>query len=83
MRKVLADRVLIIRDKSPETIGGIIVPEANRKPSQTARVVAVGNKVEELEPGDKVFLPATCGVDIELDGVMHTLVREIECYCTV
>ena len=78
------DRVVVTREKSPEkTPGGILIPDMAKIERVEAHVVAVGpgplvdgRRVKlEVSTGDRVLLSKWVGVEIELDGEKHLVVR--------
>ena len=84
----LGSKVLIKRDKAPETTeGGIIIPDtANEKPLE-GEVVAVGSgkvlengKTQKLtvKKGDIVFFGPYSGTEINLEGDEYLIVDEGE-----
>ena len=84
----LGSKVLVKRDKAPETTeGGIIIPDtANEKPLEGV-VVAVGKgrvlengKTQKLtvKKGDVVFFGPYSGTELSLEGDDHLIVDESE-----
>lgn len=81
----LTDRVLILPDKPKQiSTGGILLPDMHEPPKNQGTVVAMGNGVsddfkEHVKIGDRVIHNRMEAYDpgkIELDGVMHYLMRE-------
>lgn len=69
MFKPLGLRVLIERTQEEnKTASGIIIPDnAKEKPLQ-AKVIAVGNEVEEINVGDTVVFAKYSGTELALEG---------------
>lgn len=89
MKKLLPlrDQVVLEREKPPEKIGSIFVPEAAKEKPPEARVLAVGpgaidDSGRRIEPavkiGDTVLLAKWSGAEVELDGKKVIVVREGE-----
>jgi len=82
----LFDRVLIQRvTPSSKTVGGIVLPEAVKRKTNEAKVIAVGKGVRNsegkftplsVEVGDLVIVPDFRGDDIKLNGDDYVLIRE-------
>jgi chaperonin GroES len=67
--KPLGDRVLVERvEEKNTTASGIIIPDnAKEKPSQ-AKVVAIGNEVEDINVNDVVVFGKYSGTELVLEG---------------
>lgn len=65
----LFNRVLMEREKL-EKVGGIIIPDDIKKKHATlkCKVVAVGEDVEAVKPGDVVLIGQYAGAWINIDG---------------
>lgn len=64
--KAIGDRVISEREQRPEitqTGGGIFIPEIARAKYAWAKVLAVGEKVKDVKPGDRVMLHRLVGVE--------------------
>lgn len=48
-----------------KSAGGIMMPETYKLPSGRAKVVAVGAKVEDIRPGDRVIYSWINGIPVE------------------
>ncbi|MEN8650183.1 co-chaperone GroES [Streptomyces sp. 21So2-11] len=79
--RMLHDRVLV-RSDSPEgerrSGGGILIPAtaAVGKRLGWAEVVAVGQNVRAVEPGDRVLYDPEDRAEVEVRGVQYVLMRE-------
>ncbi|MGW1886574.1 GroES family chaperonin [Streptomyces sp. NPDC001970] len=79
--KMLHDRVLV-RSDAPEgerrSGGGILIPAtaAVGRRLAWAEVVAVGQNVRTVEPGDRVLYDPEDRAEVEVRGVAYILMRE-------
>ncbi|MEU5805779.1 co-chaperone GroES [Streptomyces sp. NPDC047718] len=79
--RMLHDRVLVKSD-SPEgerrSGGGILIPAtaAMGKRLAWAEVVAVGQNVRSVEPGDRVLYDPEDRAEVEVRGATYVLMRE-------
>ena len=83
--KTLADRILVRPDNAEETTAsGLIIPDTAREKPNRGTVVSVGTGAIEngthIEPcvsvGDKVVYGKYSGTEIELEGVLHIIIKE-------
>ena len=51
-----------------KSASGIIIPDNAKEKPQTAKVVAVGSKVEDVKVGDTIVFEQYRGTEIKLDG---------------
>lgn len=81
----LSDRVLIKRNESEQSQGGIILPESARKKQEIATVIATGPgkksddgslKAMEIKVGDSVLLDRYAGQEISIEGEEYIIVRQ-------
>lgn len=87
MKKIepMHDHVVVRRDEEiAKSAGSILIPDAARKKSNEAEVVAVGpGRITEhgqlvpteIKVGDRVLLARWAGTEIEIGGVEHLVVR--------
>lgn len=62
-------RVMLMKEEAPDvTEGGIVLPDNAREQPLTAKVVAVGEKVETLQKGDEVIFASFAGTVFTIDG---------------
>ncbi len=79
--RMLHDRVLV-RSDGPEgdrrSTGGILIPATAElsKRCAWAEVVAVGQNVRSIEPGDRVLYEPEDRSEVEVRGTLYTLLRE-------
>jgi chaperonin GroES len=67
--KPLGERVLVERTEvENKTASGIIIPDNAKEKPQTAKVVAIGNKIEDVKVGDTIVFEQYRGSEIKLDG---------------
>ncbi len=89
--KPLYDRVVILpKSNEQETKYGIVLPDIAKERPQTGVVVAVGdgdnpdrdNSNEEqkmkVKVGDNVVYNKFAGVELEIDGKKHIVMRQID-----
>ena len=74
--KPLGDRVLVERvEESTTTASGIIIPDnAKEKPSE-AKVLAIGNDVEDVKVDDIVVFGKYSGTEITLDSKEYLILE--------
>ena len=81
----LRDKI-IVRPFPPETetTSGIFIPETVQKRPSKATVVAVGSGMKERPMvflvGDTVSHIENAGESIELNGVEHFILRDVDCH---
>ncbi|HJQ41446.1 MAG TPA: co-chaperone GroES [Jatrophihabitantaceae bacterium] len=79
--KMLHDRVLVRepRDEGERrSSGGILIPATAQvsKRLMWAEVLAVGNHVRAIEPGDRVLFSPDDRFEVEISGEQYLLLRE-------
>jgi chaperonin GroES len=79
--RMLHDRVLVrtdIEEGERRSSGGIVIPAtaAVGRRLSWAEVVAVGQNVRTVEPGDRVLFDPEDRAEVEVRGVAYTLMRE-------
>lgn len=78
--KTPADRVVILPSEVKTTsLGGIELPEYRQKP-QEGVVKAKGPDCRTVEEGDRVLYSMNAGATIDIDGVLHTVMRESDIF---
>jgi len=66
--KPLGERVLVERTEvENKTASGIIIPDNAKEKPQTAKVVAVGDKVEDVRVGDTIMFEQYRGTELKLE----------------
>jgi chaperonin GroES len=84
MIKALTDRIVLIKDESPEKIGSIIINPKNKDamyaPPYSGTVVSIGSKVSDpdLIEGCKIGFHDLAGVEFEVDGTKYLSIREFD-----
>lgn len=74
--KPLGERVLVERTQAEtKTASGIYIPDNAKEKPQTAKVVAIGNKVEDIKVGDVIVFEQYRGTEIKLDGVEYLILN--------
>lgn len=79
--RMLHDRVLVRADTAEgerRSTGGIVIPAtaAVGRRLNWAEVVAVGQNVRTVEPGDRVLYDPEDRAEVEVRGVAYILIRE-------
>ncbi|MFO0881971.1 MAG: co-chaperone GroES [Candidatus Saccharimonadales bacterium] len=59
-----------------KTASGIYLPEAAAEKPKTAKVVAVGKKVEDVKVGDRIIYKGFSSTEVKLEGQEYILVEE-------
>ena len=62
-------------DDDHETRTGLIIPSSSEISVRSGIVVAVGEDVQAITPGDKVVFPRAAGIEMRLAGEPILLVR--------
>jgi co-chaperonin GroES (HSP10) len=65
-------------DDETETTAGLIIPASAESSCQPGVVVAVGDEVHGVAPGDKVLFPRGAGFELRLSGEPKRLVDRRE-----
>jgi len=66
--KPLGERVLVERTEvENKTASGIIIPDNAKEKPQTAKVVAVGDKVDDVRVGDTIMFEQYRGTELKLE----------------
>jgi co-chaperonin GroES (HSP10) len=77
MIKPLGNNILLTADKTPDEVGGLIVPESIQKQNLTYTVVATGtDKSLTIKKGMRVIIPKHGGTIITADGVEYRSIPE-------
>ncbi|HJE03364.1 10 kDa chaperonin [Aliarcobacter thereius] len=67
--KPLGERVLVERTEiENKTASGIIIPDNAKEKPASAKVLAIGNKVEDIKVGDTIIFEQYRGTEIKIDG---------------
>ncbi len=74
--KPLGERVLVKRaEVESKTASGIYIPDNAKEKPQTAKVVAIGNKVEDVKVGDVIVFEQYRGTEFKLDGEEYLILN--------
>jgi chaperonin GroES len=65
-------------DEDHETRSGLIIPGSSEISVRAGIVVAVGEDVQSIAPGDKVIFPRAAGIEMRVAGEPVLLVRRSE-----
>ena len=79
MMKVLGRRVLVRRAEITDSYRGIIIPEKSRAWPQEGTVVAVGDAVDSVKPGDRVVFGRDAGTQVTVDDAVQVQLWERDC----
>lgn len=76
-------RVVVKADLPGEKIGSIVIPERYRAQPLTGTIVLVGDKVTEVQVGDRVLFPSRAWSRFNADGYgfPHMLLKEGDLLC--
>lgn len=66
-----------------KTASGIILPDSAQEKPKTAKVVAVGSKVEGVKLGDRIIYKEYSATEITLDKEEYLIVNEEDILATV
>lgn len=67
--KPLGERVLVKRTEvENKTSSGIFIPDNATEKPQTAKVIAIGSKVEDIKVADTILFEQYRGTEFKLDG---------------
>lgn len=74
--KPLGERVLVERTEvENKTASGIIIPDNAKEKPQTAKVVAIGSKVEDVKVNDTIVFEQYRGTEIKLEGKEYIILN--------
>ncbi|WP_198306212.1 co-chaperone GroES [Arcobacter vandammei] len=74
--KPLGERVLVERTEvENKTASGIIIPDNAKEKPQSAKVVAIGSKVEDVKVGDVIIFEQYRGTEIKLEGSEYLILN--------
>lgn len=74
--KPLGERVLVERaEVENKTESGIFIPDNAKEKPQTAKVIAVGTKVEDVKVGDIIVFEQFRGTEIKLEGKEYLILN--------
>lgn len=74
--KPLGERVLVKRTEvENKTASGIYIPDNAKEKPQTAKVVAIGNKVEDVKVGDTIVFEQYRETEFKLEGEEYLILN--------
>lgn len=76
--KPLGNRLLVKRMEAQTTKGGIYLPETAQEKPKVATVVAVGEKVSDVNVGDQIYFSSYAGSEISVSGQENHLILPID-----
>lgn len=80
----LADYVVAAPEAAEtKTASGIYLPEQATEKPKTAKVLAVGKKVDAVKVGDRILYKSYSTTDVKIDGDEYILVKEEDILATV
>lgn len=72
----LAENVVAqLEEASNQTASGLYLPDNATEKPKTAKVVAVGKKVEDIKVGDRIIYKSYSSTDIKVDGTEYLIVK--------
>ncbi|RWZ79431.1 MAG: co-chaperone GroES [Candidatus Chaera renei] len=75
--KPLADRVVATKEEAQaKTAAGLYLPDNAKEKPVIAKVEAVGPKVKDIKPGDKIVYKEYSTTELKVNGVEYLLVKE-------
>jgi chaperonin GroES len=80
----LADYVVAQQEEAEsKTASGLYLPEKAAEKPKTAKVVAVGKKVEDIKVGDRIIYKSYSSTDVKVDGTEYLIIDEEDILATV
>jgi chaperonin GroES len=80
----LADYVVAQQEEAEsKTASGLYLPEKAAEKPKTAKVVAVGKKVEDVKVGDRIIYKSYSSTDVKVDGTEYLIIDEEDILATV
>ena len=74
--KPLGKRVIVKRaEVESKTASGIYIPDNAKEKPQTAEVMAIGTKVEDIKVGDTIVFEQYRGTEFKLDGQEYLILN--------
>lgn len=79
-----AERIVAVTiETDSKTASGLYLPESAKEKSKVAEVKAVGTKVKEIKPGDKIIYKEYSTNDIKIDSVEYLIIKEEDILGTI
>lgn len=80
----LADYVVAQQEEAEsKTASGLYLPEKAAEKPKTAKVVAVGKKIDDIKVGDRIIYKSYSSTDVKVDGVEYLIIGEEDILATV
>ena len=80
----LADYVVAQQEEAEsKTASGLYLPEKAAEKPKTAKVVAVGKKVEDIKVGDRIIYKSYSSTDVKVAGIDYLIIDEEDILATV
>ena len=80
----LADFVVVQQEEAEsKTASGLYLPEKAAEKPKTAKVLAVGKKVDGIKVGDRIIYKSYSSTDVKVDGVEYLIIDEEDILATV
>ena len=70
-------------EASNQTASGLYLPDNAAEKPKTAKVLAVGRKVEDIKVGDRIIYKSYSSTDVKVDGTEYLIVNEEDILATV
>ena len=80
----LADYVVAQQEEAEsKTASGLYLPEKAAEKPKTAKVVAVGKKVEDIKVGDRIIYKSYSSTDVKVEGTEYLIIDGEDILATV
>jgi chaperonin GroES len=80
----LADFVVAqAEEASNQTASGLYLPDNATEKPKTAKVLAVGKKVDEVKTGDRIIYKSYSSTDVKVDGQEYLVIKAEDILATV
>lgn len=80
----LADYVVAVAEEAAsKTASGLYLPEAAKEKPKTAKIVAVGSAVKELNVNDKIIYKTYSPTEVKVGKIEYIIVKEEDVLATV
>lgn len=80
----LADYVVVEADEvEKKTASGIYLSESAAEKPKTAKVLAIGKDVKNVEVGERIIYGGYSNTDVKVEGKEYLLIKEENIYATV
>lgn len=71
-------KFVLIKEKAAEkkTAGGLIIPETAVDRPQTGNIIAIGDEINKVAPGEEIVYAKYSGTEIKFDGQAYIIISE-------